>query len=146
MPRNPNKVDYTANFPSGFTIFEKLEDPRKGNHRKHHFGEVMFMSVTAMLCGMNSFSEIVEFVELQEVWFKKWITLPNGIPTQQTFSNIFQLIDPAQFSECLRAHVSQLFPELARQLIAIDGKALRGSSTLKNRSVHCLSAWSAEAA
>ena len=98
-----------------------------------------------MLCGMNSFSEIVEFVELQEVWFKKWITLPNGIPTQQTFSNIFQLINPAQFSECLRAHVSQLFPELACQLIAIDGKALRGSGTLKSRSVHCLSAWSAEA-
>ena len=104
----------------------------------------MFISVTAMLCGMNSFSEIVEFAELQEDWFKKWITLPNGIPTQQTFSNIFQLIDTKQFIQCLTHHIRNLYPELASQLIAVDGKTLRGSKGLKEPADHCVSAWAVD--
>ena len=144
MSRNPHKVAYSKNFPEGFSIFEALEDPRTGNNRKHYFGEVMFISVTAMLCGMNSFSEIVEFAELQISWFKKWISLPNGIPTQQTFSNIFQIIDPFQFAACLRLHISKMFPELTEQLISMDGKTLRGSNGLKAQSAHCVSAWSTE--
>lgn len=141
MPCNPNKIDYSAQFPQGFESFAIIEDPRTGNHKKHHFGEVLFMSVTAMLCGMNSFSDIAEFVEIQIDWFKKWIQMPNGIPTGQTFSNIFQIIDPKSFNDCLTQHIKSLFPELAKQVIAIDGKTLRGSHGLKTDHEHCVSAW-----
>lgn len=99
------------------------------------------MSVTAMLCGMNTFSDIAEFVDIQLDWFKKWIKMPNGIPTGQTFSNIFQIIDPKQFTDCLIDHVQTLFPKLAQQVIAIDGKTLRGSHGLKSSNEHCVSAW-----
>ena len=144
MPCNPDKIDYSAQFPKGFDSFTIIEDPRTGNHKKHHFGEVIFMSVTAMLCGMNTFSDIAEFVDIQLDWFKKWIKMPNGIPTSQTFSNIFQIIDPKNFTQCLTHHVKTLFPELALQIIAIDGKTLRGSHGLKSESEHCVSAWAQE--
>lgn len=102
------------------------------------------MSVTAILCGMNTFSDIIDFVEIQLDWFKKWLEMPNEIPTAQTLSNIFQIIDLKQFSNCLMDHVQTIFPKLVPQVIAVDGKTLRGSNSLKSNSDHCVSAWAQE--
>ena len=144
MPRNPNKIDYTGGLPENFSSFLVIEDPRTGGNKKHHFGEVLFMAVSAMLCGMNGFADIVDFCELQESWLRKWITLPNGIPSAQTFSNIFQIIAPRQFNQCVADHIGTLSPDLRRQIIAVDGKSLRGSHGLGNTCVHAVSAWAAD--
>ena len=102
------------------------------------------MAVTAMLCGMNGFAEIEEFCNEDIEWLKKWITLPNDIPRAQTFSNIFQAIDPDQFSQCLVEHLQTLWLALASQVIAVDGKALRGSHELNKNADHAVSAWAAD--
>ena len=86
MARNPDKIDYSAGLPEQFEAFE-----------------ILFMSVSAMLGGMNGFSEIEHFCEKQTEWLRKWIKLPNGIPRAQTFSYIFQIIDPDLFKDCLIA-------------------------------------------
>lgn len=144
MPRNPDKIDYSGGLPDGFESFDLLEDPRTGHHKKHHFGEVLFMVVSATLCGMNNFDEVEDFCEAQTEWLCKWITLPNGVPRAQTFRNIFALICPKQFNACLQAHLGALSPRLREQIIALDGKSLRGSNTVKQGPVHVVSAWAAE--
>jgi len=145
MPRNPNKTDYSGNFPSHLSAFEVLEDPRcAAGWTRHHFGELLFICVTGVLCGMNGFAEIEHFAKLQRSWFEKWISLPNGIPRAQTLSNLFQLIDPHQFQQCLINHVGQLHPDLKKQIIAIDGKALRGSHEHLKGAHHAVSAWAEE--
>ena len=142
MPRNPDKTDYSGNFPIHFAAFESLEDPRSATGwTRHHFGEVLFICVTGVLCGMNGFAEIEHFAKLQRSWFEKWISLPHGIPRAQTLSNLFQLIDPTKFQQCLIDHVSQLHPDLKKQIIAIDGKALRGSHEHLKGAHHAVSAW-----
>ena len=143
MPRNPNKINYSKGLPHSFHTFQVIEDPRTGGNKRHHFGAVLFMVVTGVLCGMNSFSDIEEFCHLQKTWFKKWIKTPHGIPRAQTFSNIFALIEPKQFSDCLIAHIGTLHPRL-QQLIAIDGKTLRGSHGLNCDASHVVSAWAAD--
>jgi len=102
------------------------------------------MVVTATLCGMNNFAEIEDFCELQLEWFRKWIKAPHGIPTAQTFANIFALIDPDHFNDCLRAHLGTISAPLRDEIIAIDGKSLRGSHTVKQGPVHVVSAWAAK--
>lgn len=144
MPINPNKTDYTGGLPEGFSSFQVIEDPRTTGNTRHHFGEVLFICVTGVLSGMNGFAEIEDFTKLQRDWFSKWVTLPNGIPRAQTLSNIFQLIDPGQFQRCLIEHVSGLLPEIQEQVIAIDGKALRGSNELLKGAVHAVSAWAVD--
>ena len=144
MPRNPHKIDFSGGLPDGFEAFSILEDPRTGGNKKHHFGEVLFMVVTATLCGMNNFAEIEDFCELQLDWFRKWIKAPNGTPTAQTFANIFAIIDSEHFNDCLRAHLATISPALRDEVIAIDGKSLRGSHTLKQKPVHVVSAWAAK--
>ena len=144
MPRNPNKIDYSGGLPHSIQAFNVIEDPRTGGNKKHHFGEVLFICVVGLLCGMNTFSDIEDFAELQRDWFAKWLKLPNGIPRSQTFKNIFALIDPNQFALCLANHLQDLSPKLASQVIAVDGKTLRGSSTLNEDAAHVVSAWAAE--
>ncbi len=70
---------------------------------------------------------MVEFAHIHREWIGKWIRLPNGIPVQQTMINLFSLIDPVQFSQCIIEHLRALHPTLAKQLIAVDGKTIRGS-------------------
>lgn len=145
MPRNPNKTDYSKGFPENFGSFQIIEDPRAPGNTRHHFGEVLFVCVTGMLCGMNGFAEIEDFAKLQLDWFRKHVRLPNGVPRAQTLSNIFQLIKPAQFQQCLITHIGTLCPEIREQIIAVDGKTLRGSHELRKGAVHAVSAWAAEA-
>jgi hypothetical protein len=145
MPRNPNKTDYTGGLPAGFESFLVIEDPRTGGNKKHHFGEVLFIVVTGALCGMNGFADIEEFCNEDLEWFQKWLQLPNGIPRAQTFSNIFALIEPDQFNRCLSEHLSTISLPLAAQVIAFDGKALRGSHELGKGMDHAVSAWAADA-
>lgn len=102
------------------------------------------MVVTATLCGMNNFAEIEDFCELQLDWLRKWIKAPNGTPTAQTFANIFALIDPKCFNDCLQAHLGQISGPLRDEIIAIDGKSLRDSHTVKQQPVHVVSAWAAK--
>jgi len=144
MPRNPNKTDYSGGLPVGFESFGIIEDPRTGGNKRHYFGEVIFMSVSAMLCGMNNFAEVVAFCEEQTDWLKKWIRLPNGVPRAQTFYNIFSLIDPKSFNRCILEHLGSISPGLREQVIALDGKSLRGSHTLKQGPVHTVSAWASQ--
>jgi hypothetical protein len=121
MPRNPNKPDWSGGLPACFTSFSIIDDPRTGGNKLHHFGEVLFMAISAMLCGMNTFSDIEDFCDLQADWLRKWIQMPNGVPRAQTFSNIFAIIEPDLFNRCLIEHVGNLHPTLKRQIIAIDG-------------------------
>jgi len=144
MPRNPAKIDYSGGFPVGFEHFVVIEDPRVGGHRKHHFGEMMFIAVSALVCGVESFSGMIEFAHIHRSWLEKWIRLPNGIPVTQTMINLFSLLDPIQFSRCIIAHLKDLHPELAQQLIAVDGKTIRGSGKTNQEQQHCLSAYAAE--
>lgn len=144
MPINPNKIDYSKGFPESISSFEVIEDPRVTGNTRHHFGEILFISVTALICGMNGFSEIVDFAKLQKSWFKKWISLPHGIPCKQTFSNIFQAIDPEKFQQCIIDHIQGLNPDIKAQIIAIDGKSLRGSHELGKGAIHAVSAWAAD--
>ena len=146
MPINPNKIDYSKGLPERLFSFKIIEDPRTGGNTKHHFGEVLFMVVSAMLCGMNTFLEIETFSNYQIEWLRKWITLPNGIPRAQTLSNIFQLIENKSFNQCMANHLKTLLPEIQRQVIAIDGKKLRGSGSKVDEldASHAVSAWAAD--
>lgn len=51
MPRNPNKIDYSVGFPEGFHAFASITDPRTEGRTLQHFGEILFMTFSAILCG-----------------------------------------------------------------------------------------------
>ena len=144
MPRNPNKIDYSGNFPEGFEIFSEISDPRGDGNTCHHFGEIVFMAFTCIVCGVKSYELMEEFCELREKWFRKWLELPNGTPCYNTFSRVMEALDPIEFSRCILAHLQQVGGVIGGRQIAIDGKALRGSRSLGINHIHAVSAWACE--
>jgi len=144
MPRNPNKIDYSQGFPEGFAAFEELEDTRTGGNTKHHFGEIIFMAYTCILCGVKSYELMEEFCWIRRKWFQKHLKLPHGTPSYGTFSRIMEALDPVIFSQCILTHLRLAGVEIADDQVAIDGKALRGSRSKTERHVHAVSAWACE--
>lgn len=144
MPRNADKIDYSRGFPKGFAAFEELKDSRTGGNTKHHFGEVIFMAFTSILCGVKSYELMEEFCWIRRQWFRKHLKLPHGTPSYGTFSRIMEALDPVLFSQCIQSHLQFAGVVLEDDQIAIDGKALRGSRTKEERHLHAVSAWACE--
>jgi predicted transposase YbfD/YdcC len=144
MPRNPNKTDYSGGFPANFDTFCSITDPRDGGHTLHHFGEILFIAFAGLLCGVRSYELMEEFAHLREDWLRKWLQLPNGIPSYNTFSRVFQAIEPTVFATCIATHLGKLGFVMQGRQIAIDGKALRGSRSGETTHLHAVSAWACE--
>ena len=75
-------------------IFDQVPDPRKGNAIRHNLSEILVIAVLAILCGMEYFTEFELFAREQENWLKKYLKMENGIPSHDTFGDIFAIIKP----------------------------------------------------
>ena len=69
--------------------------------------------------------EIEEFGKAKEDWFRRFLKLPNGIPSHDTFGKVFGLLDPEQFSTCFMDWVRSVSDLAQGEVVAIDGKTLR---------------------
>ncbi len=80
------------------------------------------------------------------VWLSTFLALPNGLPSADTFRRVFERLNPKQFEHCFEQWVNQLVQDLGIQVIAIDGKNLRGSYDRQSGSqaLHFVSAWTSE--
>jgi len=144
MPRNPNKIDYSGGFPFFFDAFSIIDDPRGSGPTRHYFGEIVFMAFTSILCGVSTYELMEEFCDANQQWFKQWLKLPNGTPSNDTFARVFEAIEPEQFSKCILTHLHQVGVQIDQQQIAIDGKSLRGSSNSEDKHIHAVSAWACD--
>lgn len=105
---------------------DDLRDPRTGNARRHDLLEVLTMALTASICGAESCSDFADFAVDREDLFREFLRLENGVPSHDTFSRIFRLLDPAAFARCFEQFLTAL-GEAGAGVVAIDGKTLRRS-------------------
>ena len=108
--------------------FEDLPDPRADNAR-HDFLEVLFIAFLASLCGANGCTAMEEFGLAKEQLLRTILTLKHGIPSHDTFSAVFRLLDPkafeAAFQKFTAAFASAAKLGKTKGVVAVDGKALR---------------------
>jgi predicted transposase YbfD/YdcC len=128
----------------------KIPDPRIDRCKKHSLESILFISLVGMLCGADSAREIVEFADGNEDWIRNYVGLEEGIPSHDTITRVFSLIDKNVFcmmftkwTQSLQKTTEEKRKE--NKVIAIDGKTLCGSlgSDLKGMA-HMLHAWSVE--
>lgn len=55
------------------------------------------------------------------------MVLPHGIPSDDTFRRVFELIDPEALNRCFLKWVETLVNKMGGEIIPIDGKTIRGS-------------------
>lgn len=106
------------------TCFAGLPDPRTGNATRHDLLEVLTIALVGSICGAESCVDFADFARDREALFRDFLKLENGLPSHDTFSRLFRLLDPEAFASCF-AHFLDGLGEA--RLLAIDGKTLRRS-------------------
>ncbi|MEI9888508.1 MAG: ISAs1 family transposase [Rhizomicrobium sp.] len=108
--------------------FGDLIDPRADNAR-HELVEIIFIALLATLCGGTSCSDMEEFGLAKEALLRSILTLEHGIPSHDTFSRVFRLLDPkafeAAFGRFMEAFGAAAKLGKTRGVVAVDGKSLR---------------------
>ncbi len=123
--------------------FQSLPDPRRSNATRHPFLEIILMALCATLASADNFEEIARWASSNQTWLERFLTLPHGIPSSDTFRRIFAALSPEAFGECFLVWTKSLFLPNADEVIAIDGKTLRrsGDSSKDLPPLHLVSAW-----
>ena len=126
--------------------FAALDDPRTGNAKRHQLLDIIVIALCAVICGADNSVEIEEFGKAREEWFRRFLELPNGIPAHDTFGRVFALLDPEQFAACFTDWVRSVSELSLGEVVAIDGKTLRGCHDRANGrgALHMVSAWATE--
>lgn len=122
--------------------FGSVEDPRDDNIQ-HKLLDMIFIAICALICGANSWVEVEIFGQRKLEWLRKYLELPNGIPSHDTFGRLFARIDPEAFQQGFVGWTQALQEITQGQVISLDGKQLRGSQDQgrEQRAIYMVSAW-----
>jgi len=122
--------------------FKDLPDPRMVNKCDHLLLDIVMIAICATIAGADDWGEIATFGQGKERWLKRWLSLPSGIPSADTFQRVFARLDAQAFHERFLAWVRAVFEVTEGQVIAIDGKAGRGTCDRQGQgTLHLVSAW-----
>jgi predicted transposase YbfD/YdcC len=134
----------TANpTPSIIHHFSSIQDPRVNRQKKHQLQDIFFISLCAIICGADNWVAVEEFGVAKEEWFTELLGLAHGIPSHDTFGEVYAAIDTDHFSTCFSRWVADLANITEGEIIAIDGKCLRRSidKASKKAAIYMVSAW-----
>jgi predicted transposase YbfD/YdcC len=125
-----------------------IEDPRCEWKVEHRLLDILVIAVCAVIAQAESFEDIALYGRCKQDWLRRFLELPGGIPSHDTFRRVLMLIDPVRFERCFLAWVRAVFRPDAQgpRQIAIDGKTVRRSFDRRNgRSpLHLVSAFAVE--
>jgi predicted transposase YbfD/YdcC len=118
-----NKLKAEALFES----LRKIDDPRREHQKFHSLFDILVISICAVICGAEHWTEIEEFGEAKREWFSTFLELENGIPSHDTFRRVFTLLDTIRLKELFIDWISSAVSLSKGSLVNIDGKNLCGS-------------------
>lgn len=124
------------------SIFGSIEDPRSHINKQHNLVDILLIGIISVICGAETWKQMVEFANSKKDFLKGFLELPNGIPSEDTINRLFSSIDSSKFESCFIDWVNSISDISKGQVIAIDGKTLRGAKSGGKKSpVHMVSAW-----
>lgn len=129
--------------------FAALDDPRVERTKLHDLLDMITIAICAVICGADDWVQIEQFGNEKREFFDTFLSLPNGIPSHDTFGRVFARINPEQFQACFLEWVQELVCAsggLLKGVIAIDGKTLCGSRDTPSGkgAIQMVSAWALE--
>jgi len=108
--------------------FSDVEDPR-GPNALHDLTEILFIALLATLCGATTCCDMALFARTKEDLLGSVLELKFGLPSHDTFSRVFRMLDPKAFETAfqrfMKAFCASLKLKRDKGVIAVDGKALR---------------------
>lgn len=123
--------------------FGDLEDPRVEGRCAYPLIDIISIAICAVLAGADGWTEVETFGKSKAGWLQQWLPLENGIPSHDTFGDVFSMIDAETFQRCFMRWIERVFTITKGQVVAIDGKTVRRShdKTIGKDAIHLVSAW-----
>jgi predicted transposase YbfD/YdcC len=121
-----------------------MKDPRVARTRRHPLRNVLVMGLCAAVCGADGFKAIAAFARSRAGFFRRFVSLRHGTPSADTFRRVFGALSPEAFEASFRAWVGALAQGVGGQVVALDGKAVRGALQVGAGPLHLVHAWAAE--
>lgn len=125
--------------------FADLADPRIERTKRHGLLDIVTIAVCAVVCGADTWVAVEQFGKRKHAFLARFLALPHGVPSHDTFGRVFAALDPAAFETRFLAWVQATVRATAGQVVAVDGKTLRRSHdrTAGTGPLHLVSAWAA---
>lgn len=128
--------------------FADLPDPRDPRGVRHELVDILCISILAVICEANTYSQIHQYALAQEAWLRTFLRLPSGVPSQDTFERLFAVLSPAAWQSRFLAWTQRLvLPPLQAgedEVLAVDGKTSRSSGGQGVGALHTVSVWSSQ--
>jgi predicted transposase YbfD/YdcC len=125
--------------------FATLPDPRR-RLPQHPLLSILFIVLAAQRCGAEGWDAMVAFARAKQAWLASFLELPKGVPSADTLRRVMAALEPQAFAACFRAWVGALASALRGEVIAVEGKAIKGAYEVASRTtpLYLLHVWATE--
>lgn len=143
MPNKPSVQDAPLKIAEHLS---SLQDPRVVGRSSHPLVTVIVMALVGVICGANGWDDIREIAVDRKAWFARFLSMPNGVPSADTFRRVLGALRPEAFSACIAEWVRSLAEPLNGQVVSFDGKTIRGALTRTplGTTLHQVHLWSSK--
>jgi predicted transposase YbfD/YdcC len=134
-----------ATFKSLIELYSEVPEPRVVGRCKHKLVDILVIITCSYLCGISDWEEIELFANERKDWFKKYLELPNGIPSHDTLLRTFKIIDAKAFELIFFEWIQSVVKLKKNQVVAFDGKKVSGTfpwcGSEKGQALSLLNIW-----
>jgi predicted transposase YbfD/YdcC len=126
--------------------FSEVRDPRVTGRCLHLLSDILLLGLCTYLTGGTDYQDMRLFGLERGPQLGDLLSLPNGVPSEDTFERVFKSVCPRELEHCLRNYGRSILSDLAQKQIVIDGKKQRGVSptTRGNEGLYLLNVWVSE--
>jgi len=126
--------------------FSTIPDARQQSKVEHKLHDILLTLVVGVLCGADGWEAIEEVAHNKIDLLKKYGSFENGIPVHDTIARVISAIAPDKLQQCFINWMKAAHIATKGEVIAIDGKTIRGSFDKKSKknAIHMVSAFAAD--
>jgi predicted transposase YbfD/YdcC len=128
------------------SVFADLPDPRRETDNKRHLlVDILTLAVCAVIGGAETWDAIAEYASTKEPFLRRFLSLPNGVPSPDTFSRVFARLGPKAFADRFGRWMAQACSATGLIPVAVDGKSSRRArKATATGCLHPVSAWATQ--
>ena len=120
-----------------------VTDKRQARKVLHKMSDIIALVFFAMLSNANEWVEIEIFGQEHEEFLRRYLELPNGIPSHDTIQRVFGMVSVEyleRFQTLWNEMLSRNEGEKIKKILAIDGKTQCGNGNRNQKANHIVSA------
>ena len=114
------------------SIVKKQNDTRYQPNVKHKIEDIILITLFAILAKCNEWNEIESFAKKKEKWLRKYLELPNGIPSHDTIQRVISILNPhTLYSDTINYLINKInliTTNDTKDILSMDGKTSNGST------------------